>query len=374
MGMPRARNGSKPTRTSSFDKQHRGRAEFFTVPHDVFVDRDPGILGSSRRCRGSHRFLLAECGKSGNIPNMRLHLAAVVLGFCFSQTIPATASLPFSTVFRGEPTFEMLVRKAEDEGWRSRPVGERMVLVGKALLGTPYRSFTLEIDDRVEAPSVDFLGMDCWTFYEITLGFSRMLELKSSGYTPQDLLAMIEVDRYRGGHCNGLYTSRLHFLEDWIYDNERRGLVKNMTPSLGGVPMRGRYLNEMSRYWRSSRYLRHNPSLVPVIRNMEETVASRTVYHIPREQVAAIEPKIRSGDIICITGRGPEGFTEHVGIAYRDGVGVLHFMHASKDEHQVMIDVALHQYLYRYRKFAGIMVVRPLDVTPGENSHLASAQ
>jgi Protein of unknown function (DUF1460) len=329
------------------------------------------VLSAFRRF---HRFLLAECGKSGNIRNMRLHVAAVVLGFCFLQAIPATASLPFSTVFRGEPTFEMLVRKAEEEGWRSRPIGERMALVGKSLLGTPYRSFTLEIDDRLEAPSVDFLGMDCWTFYEIALGFSRMLELKPSGYTPQDLLAMIELDRYRGGHCTGLYTSRLHFLEDWIYDNERRGLVKNMTVSLGGVPMRGRYLNEMSRYWRSSRYLRHNPSLVPVIRNMEETVASRTTYHIPREQVAAIEPKIRSGDIICITGRGPEGFTEHVGIAYRDGVGVLHFMHASKDEHQVMIDVALHQYIYRYRKFAGIMVVRPLDVSPGENSHLASVQ
>jgi hypothetical protein len=321
-----------------------------------------------------HRFLLAENGKSGNIAIMRLQVAVAVLCFWFVEAVPATASLPFSTVFRCEPIFDLLVRKAEDEAWRSRPLGERMVLVGKALLGTPYRSFTLEIDDHIEAPSSDFVGMDCWTFYETALAFSRMLELKSSGYTPQDLLAMIELDRYRGGHCNGLYTSRLHFLEDWIYDNERRGLVKNLTVSLGGVPMRGRYLDEMSRYWRSSRYLRHNPSLVPAIRNMEETVASRPIYHIPRERVASIEPKIRSGDIICITGRGPEGFTEHVGIAYRDGLGVVHFMHASKDEHQVMIDVALHQYVYRYHKFAGIMVVRPLDVSPGENSHLASAQ
>jgi hypothetical protein len=305
---------------------------------------------------------------------MRSCVAATILAFCFLQILPAAASLPFGTVFKGEPTFEMLVAKAEQEGWRSRPLGERMVLVGRALLGTPYRSFTLEIDDHVEAPSVNFLGLDCWTFFEVALGFSRMLELKPSGYTPEDLLSMIELDRYRGGRCTGLYTSRLHFLEDWIYDNERRGLVKNLTVSLGGVPMRGRYLNEMSRYWRTSRYLRNNPGMVPVIRNMEETVASRTIYHIPRDQVARIEPKIQSGDIICITARGPEGFTEHVGLAYRDGVGVLHFMHASKDEHQVMIDVALHQYLYRYHKFAGIMVVRPLDVSRGENPHLAATQ
>ena len=305
---------------------------------------------------------------------MRLFTASTVLFLLVWQPLRAAQSLPFSTVFRGESTFDSLVAKAEREDWRSRPLGERMILVGKALLGTPYRSFTLEIDDHIEAPSVDFQGMDCWTFFETTLGFSRMLELKPSGYTPEDLLAVIEMDRYRGGHCNGVYTSRLHFLEDWMYDNERRGLVKNLTASLGGVRIRGRYLNEMSRYWRSSRYLRNNPSLVPAIRNMEETVASRAIYQIPRDQVAGIEPQIRSGDIICITGRGPEGFTEHVGIAYRDGVGVLHFMHASKDEHEVIVDVALHQYLYRYHKFAGIMVVRPLDISPSEGAHLATAR
>ena len=43
-----------------------------------------------------------------------------------------------------------------------------------------------------------------------------MLEVKSTGYTPADLLAMIELDRYCGGKCNGKYTSRLHYLEDHI--------------------------------------------------------------------------------------------------------------------------------------------------------------
>jgi len=37
-------------------------------------------------------------------------------------------------------------------------------------------------------------------------------------------------------------------------------------------------------------------------------------------------------------------------------------MHASKDERRVIIDIPLHSYLYRYRKFAGIMVVRPQEV------------
>jgi hypothetical protein len=144
-----------------------------------------------------------------------------------------------------------------------------------------------------------------------------------------------------------------------------------MTVSLGGVPMRGRYLNEMSHHWRESRYMRHNVALVPQIAAIEQRIASRTIYHIPREQVSQIESRIRSGDVICITGRGPEGFTEHVGLAYRDGVGVVHFMHASKDERRVVIDVPIHQYVYRYHKFAGIMVVRPLGVSTPELSRMA---
>src|SRR6202048_1133417 len=269
--------------------------------------------------------------------------------------------LPFSTVFRGETVFERLAHQAERENWRSLPLGDRTVVIGRSLLGTPYANYTLEIDNHIEAPSVNLNGVDCWTYFEIALGFARMLETKTGNYTPQDLLAMVELDRYRGGRCNGSYTSRLHFLEDWIYDNERRGLVRNLTRSLGGVPMRGRYLNEMSKYWRSSRYLRNNPELVPEMRQIENRISSRTIYHIPKSDVPGIESKIQNGDVICISGAGPEGFTEHVGLAYRDRQGVLHFMHASKDKRMVIVDIPLRSYLYRYSKFAGIMVVRPRE-------------
>jgi hypothetical protein len=279
--------------------------------------------------------------------------------------------LPYSTVFRGESRFNRLVQIAESGNWRSLPLGERTVAVGKALLGTPYVNFTLEIDDHTESPSVNLNGVDCWTYFEMALGFARMLELKTGNYRPQDFLAMIELDRYRGGQCNGTYTSRLHFLEDWIYDNERRGLVQNLTRSLGGVPMRGRYLNEMSKYWRSSRYLRNNPELVPEMRQIENRISSHTIYHIPKSAVPGIESRIQNGDVICISGGGPEGFTEHVGLAFRDGQGVLHFMHASKDQHRVIIDVPLHSYLYRYRKFAGIMVVRPREAPQSAMTALA---
>ena len=285
--------------------------------------------------------------------------APLLLIFSCLAESHAAVYLPLATVFKGESKFEDLVREAESQNWRSLPLGDRTVAVGLALLGTPYLNYTLEIDNHTESPSVNLRGVDCWTYFEIALGFARMLELKSGNYTPRDLLAMIEIDRYRNGQCNGVYTSRLHYLEDWIYDNERRGLVVNLTRSLGGVPIRGRYLNEMSKDWRDSRYLRNNPQLVSDMRSIENRIASREIYHIPKSQVPVIESRIQNGDVICISGNGPEGFTEHVGLAYRDGAGVLHFLHASKDARRVIVDVPLHRYLYRYRKFAGIMVVRP---------------
>jgi Protein of unknown function (DUF1460) len=287
--------------------------------------------------------------------------APLLLLLASSLNSEAGIYLPYATVFKGNAEFEALVQRAHSQNWRSLPLGDRTVAVGQSLVGTPYVNYTLEIDNHTESPSVNLKGVDCWTFFEIALGFARMLEVKADNYSPQDLLTMIELDRYRGGSCNGKYTTRLHFLEDWIYDNERRGLVKNLTRSLGGVPMRGRYLNEMSRYWRSSRYLRNNPELVSEMRQIENRISSRTIYHIPKAVVPAIESKIQNGDVICISGKGPEGFTEHVGLAYRDREGVLRFMHASKDERRVVIDVPLHSYIYRYRKFAGIMVVRPQE-------------
>jgi hypothetical protein len=273
------------------------------------------------------------------------------------------SSLPMSKTFRGQAVFSRLVARAEKEHWRALPISDRIVTVGKALLGTPYVNFTLEIDDRIEAPSVDLVGLDCWTFFEVSLGFARMLEVKSGHYTPQDLLAMIQLDRYRGGVCNGRYTSRLHYLEDWIDDNARRGLVIDMTRRLGGIPIEGHYLNEMSKTWPTSRYMRHDPSLIAGIRQIEERIQARTNYYIPSAKIPEIESQLKNGDVICITNHGPEGYTEHVGLAYRDPTtGSVRFLHASKDGHRVMIDVPIRQYVYRYRRFSGIMVARPSDV------------
>ena len=198
-----------------------------------------------------------------------------VLSLAVSVTLQAS-SLPESVVFVGPTKYQALVNRGLSENWKQLPVGERTTRVGLALVGTPYRNYTLELDDRIEAPSVNMAGMDCWTFFEIALGTARVLRTTDSP-TPQDLLRMIEIDRYRGGTCNGMFTSRLHYLEQWLYDNQSRGLVKNITPSLPGAKRLKRDMKEMSAYWYRSRQLRANPSLVPEIARMENQLSRRGI-------------------------------------------------------------------------------------------------
>jgi Protein of unknown function (DUF1460) len=287
----------------------------------------------------------------------------VALALVVSSASARETHLPFKTIFRGGERFNQLVSLAKANDWKSLPIGQRTAAVGQALLGTRYKSFTLEIDNRIESPSVNFNGLDCWTFFETSLAFARMLNEREENWTPAMLLRYIETDRYRGGECTGNYLSRLHYLEDWLYDNDRRGLVDDLTLRLGGVSVR-HSAREMSAGWRHYRYLVANRSLLGPLARMEAQVSLRPLYQIPKSRVAKIEPKLRSGDIIGIISRDGDGLysTSHVGLALRTNDGVLHFMHASSPSNfgRVVIDSRLFAYLNRYRTDSGILVARPV--------------
>jgi len=293
-----------------------------------------------------------------------LAVATLAAGAVHAASIPDGAPrLPMSTVFKGQEKFDRLVAMAVAGNWRDLPLGERTARVGTALLGTPYVNYTLEIDDHIESPSVNFHGLDCWTFYEISLGFARMLRMKEGGYQPEDLLAMIELERYRDGRCTGGYLSRMHFLEEVFANNGARGLSINPTRQMGGVPLR-RNITEMTSAWRSYRYLRNNTGLLPAMARIQEKVSALPVYHIPRDRVAAAEKFIQTGDIIAITSRDKSGYTSHVGMAVRKGDGV-HLMHATSQRdlgRKVVLDTRISKYLYGSSDRYGIIVYRPLDL------------
>ena len=290
-------------------------------------------------------------------------LGLICLATSIVEARATSSSLPFNVRFQGRAKFDLLTTRAAKENWSALEIGTRVATVGKALVGTPYKSFTLEIDDHIEGVSANFTGMDCWTFFEISLAFARMIEEPRENWTPETLLKYLESDRYRNGKCTGGYLSRLHYLEDWSTDNERRGLLKDVTRSLGGsrAPHQA---SEMTHGWKQYRYLRCNPSLRPGIARMEDLVTELPMYYIPVGRVKSASAKIHSGDIICIVSKdvGHYVSTSHVGLAVRDSSGTVHFMHASSPRNygRVLIDDDISHYLRRYTTDVGIMVVRPL--------------
>lgn len=279
-------------------------------------------------------------------------------------TLPCLAgTLPFEVVFKGGPRFEALLESARPHAQRLRTsgVGERAAWFGQLLVGTPYKGFTLEIDDRIEAPSVNFDGLDCWTFFEVSLAMARMSALPPEQWSAAQLLKLIETDRYWGGRCDGSYLSRLHYLEDWAADNEKRGLVRDLTRSLGGIEVRNA-AREMTTAWKSYRYMANSAANRAGIAQLEARLRAQPLVMIPLEKVPAVEHDLRDGDIISIVSRDGAAFaTSHVGLALRQN-GVLRFMHASspRNHGKVLVDSRLNDYLRRYKTHAGIMVARPL--------------
>ncbi|MEX1049849.1 MAG: N-acetylmuramoyl-L-alanine amidase-like domain-containing protein [Akkermansiaceae bacterium] len=307
---------------------------------------------------------------------MKLQMAGLIvslLGITASGALAQTAvpaptppRLPMSVVFQGEAKFHAIVAKAERENWRALPIGERTTRVARELVGVPYVNYTLEVDDRVESPVVSLKGMDCWTYYENALAIARMLRYKPAPYKPQDMLHMVEIERYRNGVCNGNYLSRMHHLEEVFHCNQRRGYAQNITARIPGAVRIQREIREMTVQWKSYRYLRSNPALIEPIGRIEAQVSKLPVYHLPKIKVRDAEKYLRNGDICAITSHGPGGYTSHVGLIIRVK-DRAYFAHATSDRdkgRRTLIDRPITDYVNGAAKHAGIIVCRPNDIPP----------
>ena len=291
-----------------------------------------------------------------------LAAAAALLGL--STTSPGGINhLPRNLTFKGKDRYARIMARARAEQWHRLPIGPRMARIGRAFLGVPYVGHTLEIDDRIESPSVNCDGLDCWTFFECVLGMARQLE-RSPSTDPDGLLREIEWTRYRGGHCHGHYLDRIHYLNEWFIDNEARGNVKDVTRSLPGAErLRGRQSREMTEFWKSYRYLRADPSLVPELAASEASITALPVWYLPAAQAAAVEPLLADGDIAGIVTRSQGVVCSHVGLISRDETGRPLFLHASRNFRKITTENSLSTYLRTYRSHAGVIIVRPLPVS-----------
>jgi hypothetical protein len=247
-----------------------------------------------------------------------------------------------------------LVRSFRNYGERARSISELIMGVGKYFLGFPYVSHTLEREGR-ETLVINLREFDCFTFVENVVVLAGLISKGKSHF--MSYAAQLKKIRYRRGISKG-YSSRLHYFSDWLYDNEKKGIVIDVTRRAGGEPFR-EYFNFMTRHREDYPALSMEKSYRDMMA-IEKRLSGRLLHHIPKAALGKLGDAVENGDLIAIT-TGIEGLDViHVGLAVRLRKGI-HLLHASEVEKKVVIsDVTLHQYLSRRKMMTGIMVGRAI--------------
>lgn len=239
----------------------------------------------------------------------------------------------------------------------NNPINKVIAEIGKSFLGTEYVAHTLEKPGD-EQLVINLTGLDCTTYLETVLALARCVKQNKLNF--EDYLNELTYIRYRDGKINQ-YPSRLHYFSDWIYNNQAKGIIKDITKEIGGkkISFNVSVMSENPKYYKQ---LQDNPEFIPTIKKQEKEIDKRNYYFIPKSEIAKVEDKIKSGDLIALTSANKGEDIGHVGIAVKLDDGRIHFMHAPLAGSNVQItDLPLSDYAKKINKHTGIIVLRALE-------------
>lgn len=239
-----------------------------------------------------------------------------------------------------------------------RTATETAVQIGRSLLGRPYVAHTLETPGP-ERLIVQFRLFDCTTFLETTLALAlawhELGDKKTHSAHDAAFRSYLTRLRYRNGRIDG-YASRLHYFSDWLRDNERKGLLTDVTGDLGGMTVS-----------KPVSYMTASPHKYPPLRDQatyrqiaqtEADLSRQSFRFIPKNQIRAIERNLREGDIIMLTAARPGLDMKHVGLVVWQN-DRPHLLHASSEYGEVTItEQPLADYVLYNRRLSGIRVAR----------------
>lgn len=233
--------------------------------------------------------------------------------------------------------------------------GEKIIFIAEKFLGTPYRGGTLDVNpDEVLVTRID--SLDCTTFVETVLALYLVSEKECTRY--EDYCSALKFIRYRDGIIDG-YHSRLHYISDWIHNNDMKGLMSEVTRN-SEFSERTFSINYMTEHSESYSHLRDNKSSVLKMREVERYWSNYHMPYIPKEKLNLDRTSIdvRDGDVLVLTTNIDGLDVVHMGFAVWMN-NHLHLLHASSLEKKVILDdTSLYDYLKVRSKHTGIRVVR----------------
>lgn len=252
---------------------------------------------------------------------------------------------------------EDLLSHSLKEGYAEAPLGMIIHEFGDSFIGVDYEAGTLDKNDE-EQLVVHLSGLDCYTLVDNTIAISRAIRFGESRFDAY--LKELENIRYRDGKLDG-YISRLHYVTDWIYDLSKRGILRDVTSEIGGVPYK-KTINFMSENADKYTQLKGNEENIARIKSIEEAINFRHYFYIPQSEIASMEDKINNGDIIALTTSIKGLDIVHVGIAVRLIDNRIHLLHAPNVGYKVQhTKKPLADYVTGNKSQTGIMVFRAAE-------------
>lgn len=282
-----------------------------------------------------------------------------------ASTNPPTASpedraTPVRTASVPDPepatlrAFENALAFAERERLAEGDFGMTVQRLAAHFRGAEYVDGLLDVAEE-ETLVINLTAFDCVLFVEKVLALAQSVHAGETEYEP--FARRVEALRYRDGRLDG-YCSRLHYFTDWIRDNDRRGLVEDITAGLSAAePMRGETV-----FMTSNRQL--YPRLAPddtfaCVVEAERDLNTASFSYVPQNRIRQVYDQLEAGDVIAVTS-GIDGLDiAHTGFVYKHEDGRTGFVHASTSG-QVVINQDLQEYVTGNRRQTGIVVARPV--------------
>lgn len=224
----------------------------------------------------------------------------------------------------------------------------------RQFLGTPYVAHTLEADE--ELLTINVHELDCLTFIETLYALTRAT--LAGRYSWRDYAANIENVRYRGGEM-GDYSTRIHYMSEWIIDNHMRGNLVEVTPDLPHADYMVKNIDFMTNHTGSYRQLKDDSAMVEKIRKHE--LRNHRFPYLKRSWLndKAVKEALRSGDFVSLVTKMDGLDVSHNGIIVVDDKGDPYLLDASMSGGKVMLESKpLFKYLERSKTNIGIRVYR----------------
>lgn len=240
------------------------------------------------------------------------------------------------------PKDSIILQQKVDQfsSFASLPINELTIKIALSFLETPYVAGTLEGDK--ELFTINLRETDCILFVEMCTAIA--LTIKEVNISSDNTRKYSDFERYCSNlramrYINGYigdYSTRNHYTSGWIIQNEKYGIMSEISSYLSSVKLPQKFFF-MSENPGSYKQLKNSPDLVDKIRSVEQGLNKYEYFHIAKADIESVKDNIKNGDIVCFTSKVPGLDIAHVALAYWHN-GDLHFIHASSKAMKVIIE------------------------------------